>query len=480
MASLHKCLALSLALLFGYFIIRFFVLPSKQIESSEKTAKTRSTKDAYVILLTSDNFCLGAQVLTLSLLDTNTTKDRVALCTDNVSQQSRALMQSHGWIIRPVSKIHNPNEGKSRRANYFAGSYTKIHAWNMTEYERVVYLDSDLLVTSNIDHLFDCGTFCVRYRHSGQFNSGVMVIEPSTAVFNDLIKNAPLLPSYNHGDQAFFNVYFKDMLYAPMFNWSDSKRQHQPMNLPPGLNSDIGLYYFEGKWTIPDSEVRIIHFMGSTKPWKWWTNRVLDLSWKWTNVRKRLPSYNCMNSSALDILKQELFWVPYPLMLLVYSLLRYLCQSLQHYGSNKTVSLLRYFNFFNKRFSHFVPLPVLCLSYYLAFAYVVPISMLPSQAEYVFWLWSSLFLLLFMGTYCCFCHVASIRIEGASSPNIPVKLLQSSLLFAVFTISHILHAVIPFAFAPFLRRFAVFTVVSVCHAVLGQATGQMVIYVWTK
>ena len=171
--------------------------------------------------------------------------------------------------------------------------------------------------------------------------------------------------------------------------------------------------------------------------------------------------------------------MPYPLMLLVYSLLRYLCQSLQHYGGSKTVGLLSHFSLFNKRFSHFVPLPVLCLSYYLAFAGVVPISMLPNQAEYVFWLWSSLFLLLFMGTYCSLCHIA-IKLQDAPSQNISRKLLHTLILFLVFTISHTLHLAIPLAVVPFSRRMVVVFVLTFLHAVVGQVIGQVTIYVWTN
>lgn len=49
--------------------------------------------------------------------------------------------------------------------------------------DQVIYLDSDAIVTHNIDELFECPGFCAIVRHSERFNSGVMVLEPSAATF---------------------------------------------------------------------------------------------------------------------------------------------------------------------------------------------------------------------------------------------------------------------------------------------------------
>ena len=93
------------------------------------------------LLYDDDDFCLGARVLGQTLLDTGTTKDRVAMCTDAVSKKTRDILRYDGWIIKPVSTIRNPNK------NRFSGCYSKLHAWTMTEYERLVYLDADEMST---------------------------------------------------------------------------------------------------------------------------------------------------------------------------------------------------------------------------------------------------------------------------------------------------------------------------------------------
>ncbi len=34
------------------------------------------------------------------------------------------------------------------------GRYTKLHVWNLVEFEKVVYIDADALVLQNVDELF--------------------------------------------------------------------------------------------------------------------------------------------------------------------------------------------------------------------------------------------------------------------------------------------------------------------------------------
>ena len=175
---------------------------SLKLVPSSAEKKLAAGKEAYVTLMYG-GFMLGARVLGQSLRETGTTKDLVALCTRTVSVETIRVLQADGWIINYVDNIPNPYSGFSKRGGYFSGAYSKIHIWNMTNYERVVYLDSDVLVMSNIDHMFDCGTFCAAFRHSDLFNSGTMVIEPSSAVFEDMIKQIRRLSSYDVADQGF-------------------------------------------------------------------------------------------------------------------------------------------------------------------------------------------------------------------------------------------------------------------------------------
>lgn len=67
----------------------------------------------------------------------------------------------------------------------------------------VVYLDADTIVVQSIEDLFKCGKFCANLKHSERLNSGVMVVEPSKAVFNDMMSKVTTLESYTGGIWAF-------------------------------------------------------------------------------------------------------------------------------------------------------------------------------------------------------------------------------------------------------------------------------------
>lgn len=63
----------------------------------------------------------------------------------------------------------------------------------------MVYLDADTIVVKNIEDLFKCGKFCANLKHSERLNSGVMVVEPSKEVFNDMMSKVNTLHSYTGG-----------------------------------------------------------------------------------------------------------------------------------------------------------------------------------------------------------------------------------------------------------------------------------------
>ena len=69
------------------------------------------SRDAYVTLLYGGGFLLGARVLGQSLRETDTTRDLIALCTQEVSAVSKELLKADGWTVRTVQNIQNPYKG---------------------------------------------------------------------------------------------------------------------------------------------------------------------------------------------------------------------------------------------------------------------------------------------------------------------------------------------------------------------------------
>ncbi|KAJ4720915.1 Hexosyltransferase [Melia azedarach] len=304
-----------------------------------------SKDQAYVTLLYGDEFLLGVRVLGKSIRDTGSTKDMVVLVSDGVSDYAVKLLQADGWIVEKISLLANPNQKRPKR---FWGVYTKLKIFNMTNYKKVVYLDADTIVVKNIDDLFKCRKFCANLKHSERLNSGVMVVEPSAAVFDDMMTKVNTLHSYTGGDQGFLNSYYSDFPNAHVFepNLSSEVLKSRPVpdmeRLSTLYNADVGLYMLANKWMVDESELRVIHYtLGPLKPWDWWTSWLLKPVDVWQDVRKTLeeslPGTGGGSNPQDDILVKVLFLLPLCAILFCYY--RSFLQTWEHFSSFCRTSL---------------------------------------------------------------------------------------------------------------------------------------------
>jgi glycogenin len=122
--------------------------------------------------------------------------------------------------------------------------FTKLHLWTLTEYDRIIYMDSDLLPLVNTEELFDLDferqsttnpPFNYTYaavptiawdkngetsiRIGGGHNSGLFVLKPDQAMFDRLWESAtdPLVPWNRHHDmeQGLLNHFFLQSGHMP-------------------------------------------------------------------------------------------------------------------------------------------------------------------------------------------------------------------------------------------------------------------------
>lgn len=68
-------------------------------------------------------------------------------------------------------------------------TFSKIHAWRLTQYSKCVFLDADAMVLQNVDELFDREELSAApdIGWPDCFNSGVFVFEPSLVTFSNLL-----------------------------------------------------------------------------------------------------------------------------------------------------------------------------------------------------------------------------------------------------------------------------------------------------
>jgi hypothetical protein len=230
---------------------------------AEHAADRETMKTAYVTTLCNgDGYLPGVEALGKSLEMSGTRIPRVVMVTADVSRQARRRLVELGWRIHGIEPIANPKPVESRMFRRFDAVFTKLRAWQLTEFDRVVLLDADTLVVQNVDDLFERRPFAAApdFFMPDNFNSGVMVLEPAAETFARMVAAMGVTQSYDGGDQGFLNRFFPDWYAMPV--------EHR---LPIGYNTAHFIYQFlrahPGTRAELEGKVKIIHYLVQ-KPWQ--------------------------------------------------------------------------------------------------------------------------------------------------------------------------------------------------------------------
>ncbi|KAL6504117.1 hypothetical protein OROGR_026040 [Orobanche gracilis] len=163
-------------------------------------------REAYATILHSaDVYVCGAIAAAQSIRMAGSTRDLVILVDETISDDHRAGLAAAGWKIHTIQRIRNP---KAQRDAYNEWNYSKFRLWQLTDYDRVIFIDADMLILQNIDFLFEMPEISATGNNATLFNSGVMVIEPSDCTFRLLMEHIDEIESYNGGDQGYLNEVF--------------------------------------------------------------------------------------------------------------------------------------------------------------------------------------------------------------------------------------------------------------------------------
>lgn len=210
--------------------------------------------NAWVTLLTQPNYLVGVRTLRASLADSGSKAPLVVMVTDGIDEETRGLLRNDGCIVREVAPLRPAGGSAHSYANSrFAEVWTKLAVWGLTDFERVVFLDADMLVTQNMDELFSlelaegtiaachacrCNpnripsypqswtpdncfyTHCRGRDHvtepgatDNYLNGGFLVLSPDQAVLADMVGQLSAvddLSSYPFAEQDFLNEYYRD------------------------------------------------------------------------------------------------------------------------------------------------------------------------------------------------------------------------------------------------------------------------------
>ncbi len=229
---------------------------------------------AYITVLTNFKYLQGVLVLNDCLKKNKSKYPFWVIIPENCDANI-----IHSLTERKIQFIKMPNimseEIKSEKNAiwYWSETLFKLNIFRLTQFEKVVFLDADMIILKNIDELFERDHLssviagkCLHSEWNG-LNSGLIVIEPNEAEYTGLCECAKTVikekqdKGIGFGDQDIINYYFKD--------WK--KQTH--LHLPETYNAMFGF----GKENYIDTlskrdgndSIKVAHFIGVYKPWNY-------------------------------------------------------------------------------------------------------------------------------------------------------------------------------------------------------------------
>ena len=227
-----------------------------------------SKKYSYITFITSEKYLLGLQTMAKSLLLTKT-KYPLSVVVPSSSSDSfveQVKQHSYGAGIIKIDRIDAKNEISNSNYKHWGDTFFKLNVARLTQFDKAVMLDLDLLILKNIDDLFErphmsaCASALIKFPDWKYLNSGLMVIEPNENFFNKLVANIDNARKASKtgdiGDQDVFNY-----LYP---NWFDTPE----LRIPEEYNEHYRAVYRLAKslkhgWR----DIKVIHYWGLVKPW---------------------------------------------------------------------------------------------------------------------------------------------------------------------------------------------------------------------
>ena len=256
----------------------------------------------YVCVLSTNNYLEGVLVLKENLKKVNSKYPLLCIINETIGEEERKILDYFEIEYKEMPSIHY-----SQTEGMWKNTFDKINIFSLIEYEKIVYLDCDMLIRSNIDNLFEIEEFTMASdKPASQLtNSSIMVLKPNLEDFEKL-KKALIEAEQNGrteiGDQDIIREVF------PNANKLDNS-----YNLMRMIREETSTFKderiigeVEKHLVLPcnriTSEEKVIHYIFSIKPWM--INKPYDD--KYYYEYKELLDTARMKKTKYDISKKSL------------------------------------------------------------------------------------------------------------------------------------------------------------------------------
>lgn len=229
-------------------------------------------KSAYATILSSENFAAGVKRLYRGIRSFSNAEVAVFV-NEDISKSTVSELEKLGLtVIKESGPVFD--EGvitEKQAADRWNKTLFKFVVFKEHGYDKLVYLDSDLLIRSNIDSLFDKPEwsavpdkeFFPEYSREG-LNAGVMVITPSIKTYKMLVELTTEVSKKQviFGDQDVVNEFLSE--------WDKKPELH--------LGGEYNSCFYSKRG---GKNPKVIHFIFEDKPWMWSKKKILMKKLKW-------------------------------------------------------------------------------------------------------------------------------------------------------------------------------------------------------
>lgn len=155
----------------------------------------------YTTLLGTDSYLPGVLGLNYSLKKVNSKYPLVVIVPSNINEKSIQVLEQNNILYK---KVKNYSFFNNISNITYKSTFNKFHCFSFEEYEKILFLDADIVVYNNLDYYFLLEPFCGNRGWAGTLTGGIFLITPDKSkadyIFNEF--------SYCENDEQILNILF--------------------------------------------------------------------------------------------------------------------------------------------------------------------------------------------------------------------------------------------------------------------------------
>ncbi|KAL5495152.1 hypothetical protein ACEPAI_614 [Sanghuangporus weigelae] len=254
-----------------------------------------NTKGAFATLLSRPSYLPGTVVLDYSLKQVRSKYPLVVMVSTELPKECLDVLSLRDIKTVPISRLAPKIQSTAVTDERFPDTWCKLAVFQLTHFERVVLIDSDMIIRKNMDEIFDmpldrdwiaaahvCACNPRRLPHYPRdwtpencafsspvqpaeikegcprpytlLNSGTVVVTPSTGTFQAIVRfleTSPLVSEFQFPDQDLLAEFFRA-------KWKPISYIYNALKTVRIIHKDM--------WC--DEDVKCVHYILGDKPWK--------------------------------------------------------------------------------------------------------------------------------------------------------------------------------------------------------------------